>query len=201
MLNMRGSQVSRRVAKSGTDYPPQRPGDLCGRLPIRVNLSEAIAQPLPFCGHSHLIATADLRYIGRMPQVRAPKNRRNPRRFHTAVCLVGRGETLIGAGKASLTRPTPCVQPDEDQSSPGGHEADAQTLTGLPRFSVSVSPITTKPARLRMFMPKRMSLVSTALAFRSGFFTWVTKLPRFQGRATGFTRLTGALRPNFGPPG
>ena len=27
-----------------------------------------------------------------------------------------------------------------------------------------VSPITTKPTRVRMFMPKRMSLVSTALA-------------------------------------
>jgi hypothetical protein len=39
---------------------------------------------------------------------------------------------LIGAGKASLSRPNPCVQPEKDQSSPRGHEADAQTLTGLP---------------------------------------------------------------------
>src|SRR6516162_6241995 len=30
------------------------------------------------------------------------------------------------------------------------------------RFSVSVSPLMTKPARVRMFMPNRISLVSTA---------------------------------------
>src|ERR1700730_18959170 len=53
-------------------------GDLCDRLPIRVNLSEAIAQPLPFCGHSHLIATADLRFIGLAPQPATPKTRRSP---------------------------------------------------------------------------------------------------------------------------
>jgi hypothetical protein len=35
MLNMRGSQVSRRVAKSGTDYPPQNPA-ISGRLRISV---------------------------------------------------------------------------------------------------------------------------------------------------------------------
>src|ERR1700736_6369897 len=56
-------------------------GDLCGRLPIRVNLSEAIAQPLPFRGHSHLIATADLRYIGLA--------RRSPQRTRAAETLAG----------------------------------------------------------------------------------------------------------------
>jgi hypothetical protein len=32
------------------------------------------------------------------------------------------------------------------------------------RFKVRVSPITTKPAKIRRFMPKRISLASTALA-------------------------------------
>jgi len=32
----------------------------------------------------------------------------------------------------TLPRPTARIQPKEDQSSPRGHEADAQTLTSLP---------------------------------------------------------------------
>ena len=34
------------------------------------------------------------------------------------------------AGNA-LSRPPPCIQPEEDQSSPRAHEADAQSLTSL----------------------------------------------------------------------
>ena len=41
---MRGSQVTRRVAKSGISHPPQKVGDLFGRLRTRVNLSAAITQ-------------------------------------------------------------------------------------------------------------------------------------------------------------
>ena len=44
----------------------------------------------------------------------APKNGRKP-----------------GKGRA-LSRPTTCIQPEKDQNSPGGHEADAQCLTRLP---------------------------------------------------------------------
>jgi hypothetical protein len=43
------------------------------------------------------------------------------------------------------------------------------------RFKVRVSPITTKPARVKMFMPKRISLVSTALAL--GQERWLGKNP------------------------
>jgi hypothetical protein len=45
----------------------------------------AIAQPLSFCGHSHLIATTHLRYIGLTPQPATHESRRNPGGFHTAV--------------------------------------------------------------------------------------------------------------------
>src|SRR5580704_17770055 len=65
------------------------PGEPQSCLPIRVNLSEAIAQPLPYCGHSHLIATADLRYIGLTPQPATHESRRNPGGFHTAVLDMG----------------------------------------------------------------------------------------------------------------
>ena len=71
-----------------------------------------------------------------------------------------------------LSRPTPCVQPEKDQNSPRGHEANLKPLPACPmRFRVRVSPITTKPPRVRIFMPKRGSSVSTALALgrsRSG---------------------------------
>jgi hypothetical protein len=55
------------------------------------------------------------------------------------------------------------------QGCPRAHQPDAQGLTRLPmRFSVRVSPATTKPARVTMFIPKRMSLVSITFLPRSG---------------------------------
>src|SRR5580704_13857498 len=65
--------------KAGHGLSSPKAGDLCGRLPIRVNLSEAIAQPLPFRGHSHLIATAELRYTS--------ASRRSPQRTRAAETL------------------------------------------------------------------------------------------------------------------
>src|SRR5690348_13168997 len=97
MLNMRGSQLSRRVAKPGIDHPPPKAGDLSGRLRLRVDLSAVVLQPCPFVPHSFLIEISHLRQIGSAPEVTTPKNRRNPRKFQTAVWdLVGRTETPIG---------------------------------------------------------------------------------------------------------
>jgi hypothetical protein len=63
-----------------------------------------------------------------------------------------------------------------------------KTLLVCPiRFRVRVSPITTKPAKVKMFMPKRMSLVSNGLTPSSvavGSFPQMPTLSRLQGRAT-----------------
>jgi hypothetical protein len=66
---------------------------------------------------------------GRAPQVSAAKSGRN----HNRGMRSCRAEGNLHQGReGALSRPTPCVQPKKDQSSPRGHEADAQTLTGLP---------------------------------------------------------------------
>jgi hypothetical protein len=59
-----------------------------------------------------------------------PKSGRDPGKFQTAV-WISWGGVKPPTGYA-LSRPTPRVQPKEDQSSPRGHEADAQSLISLP---------------------------------------------------------------------
>jgi len=67
------------------DHPPLKAGDLSGRLRLRVDLSAVIPQPCRFVRSSLLIAISHLRQIGSSPQLIAPKTRRNPSGFHTAV--------------------------------------------------------------------------------------------------------------------
>jgi hypothetical protein len=45
MLNMRGSQVSRKVAKSGIDHLPQTLA-ICSVVYVRLKLSAVVPQPL-----------------------------------------------------------------------------------------------------------------------------------------------------------
>jgi DDE superfamily endonuclease len=71
----------------------------------------------------------------------------------------------IRAGKASYPGQPRAYSPRKTRAVPAVMRPMLKPLPACPiRFSVSVSPITTKPARVRMFMPKRMSLVSTAFA-------------------------------------
>jgi hypothetical protein len=100
--------------------------------------------------------------------------------------------------RETLTRGA-CVQPDEDQSSPGGHEADAQTLAGLPHpVQRQRGPHHDEAGQAQAVHAEENVSGEHRPCRRSGFFTCVTKLPRFRGRATGFTRLTGALGPGAG---
>jgi hypothetical protein len=62
------------------------------------------------------------------------------------------------------------------------------------RFSVRVIPMTTKPARVKMFMPKRMSLVSIAPALGrswSGPASRENIIPRLHGRGPTRSRRLG----------
>src|ERR1700757_2244130 len=63
---------------------------------------------------------------------------------------------------ASYPGQPPAYSPRKTRAVPAVMRPMLKPLPACPiRFSVSVSPITMKPARLSMFMPKRMSLVST----------------------------------------
>src|SRR5215471_17703295 len=96
MLNMRRSQVSRRVAKPGMIILPKT-GDRSGRLCLRVDVSAAIAQPCPFGGRSYF-------ECGSPPAANRPhaadnnaRERRKPWQVsNRGMSIVGPTETQIG---------------------------------------------------------------------------------------------------------
>src|SRR6202035_2893420 len=96
MLNMRGSQVSRRVAKSDTDYPPQRPaisvvachqGKFVGNDRATITLLWSLTSQLLTCGTS--------------------ASRRSPQRPRPAETLAGFKPLIaVALGAALVAGPT-----------------------------------------------------------------------------------------------
>jgi len=66
------------------------------------------------------------------------------------------------------------------------------------RFSVRVSPITMKPAKVRMFMPNRISLVSIPPCRGMGNRAWIED--RSRGSATSFRKAAGTSSVTWGRP-
>src|SRR5215470_13250609 len=68
----------------------------------------------------------------------------------------------------------PAYSPRKTRAVPAPMRPMLRALPGWPmRFRVRVSPITIKPARVRMFMPKRRSLVSIGFASVVRGGSWV----------------------------